>query len=216
VPRSPRRGIIRGTKCRSTEGAAWGPMSFRRAPMNSMCMVYPVSGILVMRRSLHAQHRRHRRGGLLGPMRPHRARGVPRAYQSRQRPAPRPERGCTGFSEVCGSRSRTGPVVPCRNQHALTRGPGPRRRPRRGHPEHPHADPHASIDTREITAETSAGASRVDEKFAELAEWIQQSRAPISPGLVAHVLPKLATSKAGTLQFEQGQKASTFAKQTAR
>jgi endonuclease YncB( thermonuclease family) len=69
-----------------------------------------------------------------------------------------------------------------------------------------------SVDTPEVTARTAAGAAAVDEKFAQLAEWIDQGKAPISDGLAAHLQPKLATGKAGTLQFEQGQQASAFAK----
>lgn len=70
-----------------------------------------------------------------------------------------------------------------------------------------------SVDTPEVTADTPAGAARVDAKFAELAGWIEEGRAPISTGLAAHLLPKLTTGKAGTLQFEQGTQASAFAKQ---
>ncbi len=70
-----------------------------------------------------------------------------------------------------------------------------------------------SVDTPEVTARTADRAAAVDREFAQLAEWIDQGRAPISPGLAAYLLPKLATGKAGTLQFEQGQAASAFAKQ---
>ena len=70
-----------------------------------------------------------------------------------------------------------------------------------------------SVDTPEVTAQTADRAAAVDREFVQLAEWIDQGRAPISPGLAAHLLPKLATGKAGTLQFEQGQAASAFAKQ---
>jgi endonuclease YncB( thermonuclease family) len=64
-----------------------------------------------------------------------------------------------------------------------------------------------------VTARTADRAAAIDHQFTELAEWIDQGRAPISPGLAAYLLPKLATGKAGTLQFEQGQAASAFAKQ---
>jgi endonuclease YncB( thermonuclease family) len=69
-----------------------------------------------------------------------------------------------------------------------------------------------SVDTPEVTARTAAGAAAVDEKLAQLAEWIGEGKAPISAGLAAHLRPKLATGKAGTLQFTQGTDASAFAK----
>jgi endonuclease YncB( thermonuclease family) len=69
-----------------------------------------------------------------------------------------------------------------------------------------------SVDTPEVTARTPARAAAVDQEFAQLAEWIDQGKAPISDGLAAHLRPKLATGKAGTLQFEQGKEASAFAK----
>jgi endonuclease YncB( thermonuclease family) len=70
-----------------------------------------------------------------------------------------------------------------------------------------------SVDTPEVTARTAEGAAAVDEKFAQLAEWIDAGKAPISPGLASHLGPRLATGKAGTLQFEQGKQASAFAKE---
>ena len=70
-----------------------------------------------------------------------------------------------------------------------------------------------SVDTPEVTADTAEGAAVVDAQFVQLAEWIEQGRAPISPGLAGFLLPKLRTGKAGTLQFEQGQAASAFSKQ---
>jgi endonuclease YncB( thermonuclease family) len=69
-----------------------------------------------------------------------------------------------------------------------------------------------SVDTPEVTAKTPARAAAVDQEFAQLAEWIDQGKAPISAGLAAHLRPKLATGKAGTLQLEQGKEASAFAK----
>lgn len=69
-----------------------------------------------------------------------------------------------------------------------------------------------SVDTPEVTASTPAGAARVDERFSQLAEWIRQGKAPISPGLAEYMLPRLETGKAGTLQFQQGSDASAFAK----
>jgi endonuclease YncB( thermonuclease family) len=72
-----------------------------------------------------------------------------------------------------------------------------------------------SVDTPEVTADDDAGAEKVDAKLAQLAEWIDQGKAPISAPLAAVLQPKLATGKAGTLHFQQGQKASAFAKQNA-
>jgi endonuclease YncB( thermonuclease family) len=72
-----------------------------------------------------------------------------------------------------------------------------------------------SVDTPEVTAKTEAGAAKVDAKLAQLAEWIDQGKAPISASLAAVLKPKLATGKAGTLQFQQGKQASAFAKQNA-
>ncbi|MFF3942695.1 nuclease [Streptomyces phaeofaciens] len=67
-----------------------------------------------------------------------------------------------------------------------------------------------SVDTPEVTAETPEGAARVDQNFVQLAEWIRQGVAPITPGLAEFVLPKLETGKAGSLQFEQGTAAKEF------
>lgn len=74
-----------------------------------------------------------------------------------------------------------------------------------------------SIDTPEITAGSEDGARRVDEKFAQLAEWIEQrpNEIPISRAFAEYLLPKLATGKAGTLQFSQGTAAAEFAKANA-
>ena len=72
-----------------------------------------------------------------------------------------------------------------------------------------------SVDTPEVTARSDAGAAKVDAKFAQLADWIDQGLAPISAKLGAALKPKLATGKAGTLHFTQGKQASAFAKQNA-
>lgn len=69
-----------------------------------------------------------------------------------------------------------------------------------------------SVDTPEVTAGSPDGAARVDQRFSQLAEWIGQGVAPISPGLAEYLLPRLETGKAGTLQFRQGSDASAFAK----
>ncbi|MDE1674363.1 thermonuclease family protein [Nocardia gipuzkoensis] len=73
-----------------------------------------------------------------------------------------------------------------------------------------------SVDTPEVTARTSEGAVKVDEKFAQLAQWIEQRNdVPITRQYADHLLPKIQTGKAGTLQFEQGRAASAFAKDNA-
>jgi endonuclease YncB( thermonuclease family) len=73
-----------------------------------------------------------------------------------------------------------------------------------------------SVDTPEVTARGDARASAIDQEFAQLAEWIQQGKAPISGPLGEFLLPKLTTGRAGTLQFKQGTEASAFAKQNAK
>ncbi|MFI2477538.1 thermonuclease family protein [Nocardia xishanensis] len=74
-----------------------------------------------------------------------------------------------------------------------------------------------SIDTPEVTAGSPEGATKVDEKFAQLAEWIQQrpQDVPVSRRFADYLLPKLSTDKAGTLQFSQGTQAADFAKANA-
>lgn len=73
-----------------------------------------------------------------------------------------------------------------------------------------------SVDTPEVTARTAAGAARVDEKFSQLAGWIEQrSDVPISRRFADYILAKIGTGRAGSLQFEQGSEASAFAKQNA-
>jgi endonuclease YncB( thermonuclease family) len=71
-----------------------------------------------------------------------------------------------------------------------------------------------SIDTPETTAQTSAGAARVDEKLAQLAEWISDrpDDVPTTSRYAAYLMPKIATGAAGTLQFTQGSSAAEFAK----
>lgn len=57
---------------------------------------------------------------------------------------------------------------------------------------------------------------KVDEKFAQLAQWIEQRNdVPISQRFADYLLPKIRTGKAGTLQFEPGSAASAFAKDSA-
>ena len=69
-----------------------------------------------------------------------------------------------------------------------------------------------SIDTPEVTAKSSKGSRKVDEKFKELAEWIKDGTAPVTDKFAEYILPRLETGQAGTLQFEQGQAASTYFK----
>jgi endonuclease YncB( thermonuclease family) len=70
-----------------------------------------------------------------------------------------------------------------------------------------------SVDTPEVTADTEIGARKVDEKFKTLAVWIREGRAPISRRFADHILPKIETGAAGTLQFNQGRAASAWFKQ---
>ena len=72
-----------------------------------------------------------------------------------------------------------------------------------------------SVDTPEVTARSAARAAAIDAEFAQLAEWIATGVAPISAELGAALGPKLATGKAGTLQFRLGTEASVFAKANA-
>ena len=48
-----------------------------------------------------------------------------------------------------------------------------------------------SIDTPEITAISADRALNVDRKFADLAQWITDRKAPITAALAERVLPKL-------------------------
>lgn len=70
-----------------------------------------------------------------------------------------------------------------------------------------------SIDTPEITAKTADGAARVDERLAQLAEWItdRPNDVPITGRYAAYLLPKI-TGAAGTLQFTQGTAAAEYAR----
>lgn len=70
-----------------------------------------------------------------------------------------------------------------------------------------------SVDTPEVTARSEEGAQKKDEEFAQLAEWIDQGKAPISKELGNFLLPKLNTGRAGTLQYTQGKAASAFEKE---
>jgi endonuclease YncB( thermonuclease family) len=65
-----------------------------------------------------------------------------------------------------------------------------------------------SIDTPEVHYPGNAHPSKQDENLAQLAEWIQQGRVPIIPELGEYLRPKLASGTAGTLQEEQGKRAT--------
>lgn len=65
-----------------------------------------------------------------------------------------------------------------------------------------------SIDTPEVHYPGRQKPSKQDENLAQLADWIQEGKAPISGGLGEYVRPKLATGKAGTLQEKQGESAT--------
>jgi endonuclease YncB( thermonuclease family) len=65
-----------------------------------------------------------------------------------------------------------------------------------------------SIDTPEVHYPKEP--SRYDDNLAQLAEWIQTGQVPmLNDGLAQHLQPKLATGTAGTLQEQQGGKATT-------
>ncbi len=61
-----------------------------------------------------------------------------------------------------------------------------------------------SIDTPEVHYPGTQHPSKQDAKFKQLADWIQQGKAPISDGLAQYLQPRLATGAAGTLQEQQG------------
>jgi endonuclease YncB( thermonuclease family) len=65
-----------------------------------------------------------------------------------------------------------------------------------------------SIDTPEVHYPGNAKPSKQDENLSQLAEWVQQGQAPIISELAEFLLPKLASGKAGSLQEEQGLKAT--------
>jgi endonuclease YncB( thermonuclease family) len=65
-----------------------------------------------------------------------------------------------------------------------------------------------SIDTPEVHYPGNQKPSKQDEKLAQLADWIQAGKTPVSSGLAQHLYPKLATGTAGTLQESQGESAT--------
>jgi hypothetical protein len=69
-----------------------------------------------------------------------------------------------------------------------------------------------SVDTPETTPGAPKGAAKIDDKFLELAQWIKDGTAQVSTAFAHYILPRLETGKAGSLQFNQGEAASDFAK----
>ncbi len=65
-----------------------------------------------------------------------------------------------------------------------------------------------SIDTPEVHYPGRTRPSKYNENLAQLAQWIQQGKTPVPDGLAAHLRPKLATGRAGTLQEQQGKDAT--------
>ncbi|HUT98522.1 MAG TPA: thermonuclease family protein [bacterium] len=62
-----------------------------------------------------------------------------------------------------------------------------------------------SIDTPET--HYMGNPSNHDPKLTQLADWIMEGKSPVNEGLAQHLLPKLATGSAGTLQKTQGEAA---------
>ncbi|NOY97678.1 MAG: nuclease, partial [Chloroflexi bacterium] len=65
-----------------------------------------------------------------------------------------------------------------------------------------------SIDTPEVHYPGRTKPSKHDANLAQLANWLQQGKAPVHDDLAAHLYPKLASGQAGTLQEQQGVKAT--------
>jgi len=65
-----------------------------------------------------------------------------------------------------------------------------------------------SIDTPEVHYPGNQKPSKQDANLAQLAEWIKEGKAPVNRNLGEYLYPKLATGKAGTLQEEQGKRAT--------
>ena len=73
--------------------------------------------------------------------------------------------------------------------------------------------PYVSISIRMLSIDTPevhypGRPSEHDGSLTQLAAWIEAGKVPVSSGLAEHLHPKLATGKAGTLQEEQGKKAT--------
>ena len=65
-----------------------------------------------------------------------------------------------------------------------------------------------SIDTPEVHYPGNQKPSKHDAKLAQLATWIDEGKAPLNAGLAEHLLPRLSTGTAGTLQEDQGESAT--------
>lgn len=65
-----------------------------------------------------------------------------------------------------------------------------------------------SIDTPEVHYPGTQKPSKQNAKLKQLAEWIQQGKAPVNDALAAHLHPRLATGTAGALQETQGNRAA--------
>ncbi len=61
-----------------------------------------------------------------------------------------------------------------------------------------------SIDTPETKYPTIGKTSNSDDKLSQLADWIQQGKAPLKDDLAQYLHPKIETGTAGTLQEQQG------------
>lgn len=64
-----------------------------------------------------------------------------------------------------------------------------------------------SIDTPETNYPGVGKPSNSDAKLTELATWIEQGQAPVEDSLAQHLLPRLRTGSAGSLQEQQGEAA---------
>lgn len=67
-----------------------------------------------------------------------------------------------------------------------------------------------SIDTPEVHYPGATKPSRHDEKFAQLADWIEQGQAPVENGPASFLHPRLAAGAVGTNHGGQGEKAKAF------
>ena len=65
-----------------------------------------------------------------------------------------------------------------------------------------------SIDTPEVHYPGNQSPAKHDAPLKQLADWVKAEKAPINKGLGDYLYPKLATGTAGTLQKEQGDKAT--------
>ncbi len=65
-----------------------------------------------------------------------------------------------------------------------------------------------SIDAPETHYPGRSRPSNQDANLAQLAQWIREGRAPVSPELAEYLYPRLATGRAGSLQEHQGEQAA--------